>query len=564
MRRVVGAMTVVGISIVLAGAWWVLRYRDDPAPILQPTGSGAERATQDDDGPSGVRLREPSDTVGQRAASESALDRAPESDPLPAAAPSPPVTLSFVVHGPYRVPVPGAVASFFAASWNAPPGLRVADAVSGADGTFDVNLPAAQSVVARVEAAGFETHEWWMPSPATDADWVSVIQLDSLAVRSIEGDLMTPDGRALPEELVALLRGTGASADERLDPRESTRSAPATVVFEPSGVGFQDRATAEARDVRPRVGIDDAGGFAFEPQPAGVAGTLRLEWCGRELSHATWTGRESRARLVIDPAALLDGLASLDVVVTGFGGAMDFEWLTVLLSSVDGRIAFDRRIARGDSRPLRFARLTPGRYVVEVRARDVLASASTTLESGEHESVALDASAAARLTIDVAGWPESGAPMPSVLPAKGFGPEVPVRPRRGESSGAFAADVPAGRFVVALNGEVRMVDVVAGETTNVRLVWSAATSVSIEIVADSGAWNVLAPWIEVWLTIERADGICLRREWLDLAIEDDGSARIVVALAPGDYVVRVERNGATAERPFTVGAGEGAHTVQVR
>lgn len=564
MRSFVRAMTVAGISIVLAGAWWGLRQSDATASIESPSPGLARRGSSvggvhasevDAVAPAVAALRSAAEFDRGRTAGSAAND----DDASP-----PPRTLSFVVLGPYRVPVPGAVGSFFAWSGDAPLGPRVADTVSGADGTFGMSLPAGQMVVVRVEAAGFTTNEWSMRWPDVDAGWIEVVHLEPVAVRSIEGDLVAPDGRALPQAVLELLRGTGASVDERLDPRESTQLAVATVVFEPSGVGMQDRVTDGVRDVRPRTEIDENGGFAFQRQPVGVAGTLRLVWCGRELSHGTWTGRESRARIVVDPAVLLGGLASLDVVVTGFGGATDFEWLTVLLWSVDGRLAFDRRIARGDSRPLRFARLSPGRYVVEVRARDVLASASSTLEPGEHEVVELDAAPFATLTIDVVGWPTEGAGMPSVLPADGFGPEVVVGARRGEPSGSFVARVPAGRWVVAQNGEARAIDVLAGSTTNVRLAWSASAIVEFELGGELDPNFALAPWVQAWLTVERADGFVVSRDWHELPVDDDGLARLFVPLTPGDYVVRVERNGATVEQAFTVASGDRDQVVRVR
>lgn len=563
MRSIVGWAIIAGISIVLVGAWWGLRHCDDAAAVLPPISSAAERTERTAGRPNDLES-EAMDSAVLR--SDSVLDRGSESeaDPHHAAPAAPPVMRSFLVVGPYRVPVEGAVASFFAASEAAPPGARIADAVSGRNGTFDVTLPAEQPLLARVEAAGFTTEEWWMPPLVGDADWIDLVTLEPLSVRSIDGELVTPEGRPLPREVLDLLRGTGASPDGRLDPRESTRFAPATVVFEPSGIGVPDRVADGARDVRPRESIDESGAFGIPRQPVGVAGTLRLQWCGRELSSAAWTGRESRTQLVVDPSVFGGSLASLDVVVTGFGGATDFDWLTVLLWSVDGQIAFDRRIARGDTRPLRFANLSPGRYVVEVRTRDVLACASTMLEPGEHEAIELDATSPARLTIDVVGWPTSCESMPAVLAADGFGREAAVRPRPGEPVGAFVAEVPAGRYVVALNGEARLVDVVAGGTANVRLAWSAATFVGFEIVADSGARTALAPWVEAWLTLEREDGVCLRREWLDLAIEDDGSARVFVPLAPGDYVVRVERDGATVEQAFTVAAGDQERVVRLR
>lgn len=475
-----------------------------------------------------------------------------------------PRSVRYVVVGPYRIPIPGAVVSFCLESSDGSLGEKLAEAVSGSDGTFEVTLPTAVWISARASAVGFATEEWrsrWLNS---DPEEVEFVDLAPALSQLIQGDLVTPQGEPLPVHVLALLRGEGSSRTGFIDPRASSSPERAQVVFVPRGVGVPERATGSVRDVRPATLVAELGHFAFEPQPFGVVGTLRAEWCGLRLGSAEWTGRDDSVEIVVDPDAFLGSLCGFDLVVSTPTRDSGSDWAMVNVWNFDGSFHCSRNVERGRARRLCFELLRPGPYFVDVEADDAYVRAGVHLRSGGHQVVELDAVAGGRILIDVLRWPAQAAARPIVFPIDGLGSSCEVSPRRGGADGAFEIRVPSGRHVVALNGEARIVDVLSQDVVNVQLAWSESVPVVFEIASESGDEWVLDPWIMVWLEVENADGTKVVRDCRSFAIDADGSARIVIPLVPGDFVVRADLFDVAIERRFTVSPGESRTTVRLR
>lgn len=460
--------------------------------------------------------------------------------------PQPPiVTTSQVkgtVIGPDGALVPGAVVELSAPTEAGDAWRKIADVQTNSDGSYVLSTRhvGAHRIVARAAGLVDAATEFVLPKEVKEQ--VCDFALDSEAIDSIDGILLTPDGLPVSPVDLAFLFPKLASHDET---QPSTGDDGVTEYFPfTGGSGLFARFPHDGVPPDgPLVADIDVNSARFRIDvPAPFDGRIALDFRGGERISRNWKSGDGVVEFEVDVAALRKSLGTLELTAAE---PISFQNLVVVLDDVSPEVS--SFVLAEVSAPLRLIGVPAGRYSVVGKAADGrVVQSLDVLAEGEKKPVSLAPTAPARLVIAVTDAryspyplaPESielrnphGAPLPF---------QVSIESRPDRTATVVIEGAPAGPAVLFVAGSFRVIDLVAAESNSLEMKLENPANCDIDARAFVGFFGNVPPTMRVRMRLTTQDDVLVMDTRFDVPFRKDGWVRTTLSAPPGDYRLVLE------------------------
>ncbi len=525
-----GVAVGAAVVLLLAAAAWLVGGGDAPDAELAPRSDPAPtRPAPDAPSPS---FAAPTGEAGESRDEEVAAD---PRDPLRPPEGSAPSRASHAdlswgrVVDPWGEPIVGASVHASVPGFRGVGGRVVATAETGADGRFSFGIPEQRDPI-RIDFMKDGYRRVRRDGPVQDGHVV----LRPLRASRVEGRLVGPDGRPLPKDDLDFLFG-------RVGP-----DAPPPPFLERSAIVAVPDHSLGQPEVEREADVADDASFAVD-QPPFFAGEVVLLFRGIVLARHAWKDGDPPIAFEVDARALRRALGRLVVEVEGEAAGRES----------DAPIAVDVRrwspTTRRDEAesfelvppgPLRVDGLPAGTYRVVVRDGDRLGRQEAAVPAGGSATarVALDGPARVRLRLRwVDADPmQSGQVRLAYRDAGGTEHDLDQNARSAGGAVFVSVEAPSGPGAFVFDGNVRAVDLAAGENADLDWTLRASRAVVLRAAVTSPSRADRPRRAAATVRLRTASGVPAIDRVESVAIAPDGTATLAVHAPPGRYRLELD------------------------